>query len=187
MTRHAPASHRSRSVSSFHRLRLALLGLTALAACSADAAAGKTGFAGDDAGARQLVTELQKGTATFLPSLRPTADDLAALFDPSVRDAVREYVDKLYADIKPAAVGAKDGQSELILTGATSDDFRNKTAAAAEFPGGYQEHGSKFLPGVRWYRWQFVKPGETSGMAYDGLTYVRDHWVWIPKPWRAMR
>lgn len=186
MTRSSFASVPPRSAHPVARLRATLLCFTAVfAACSAKAA--PTGFAGDDAGARQLVAALQKGDATFLPSLRPTAKDLETLFDPAVRDAVGSYVETMYTEIKPAAVGAKEGQSEVILTAATSDDFRNKTAQAGEFPGGYQEHGDKFLPGARWYRWQFVKPGETSGMAFDGLTYVHDHWIWVPKPWRAMR
>jgi hypothetical protein len=160
----------------------------ALAACSGgDAKAAGADFPGDDAGARRLVAALQSGTASFLPLLRPTDAELAVLFEADATAAVRAYVDPLYTEIKPAAVGAKEGQSELILTPGTSDDFRAGTGAAAEFPGGYKEHGAKFRPGVRWYRWQFVKPGETSGMAYDGLAHVQGRWVWIPKPWRAMR
>ena len=42
----------------------------------------------------------------------------------------------------------------------------------------------KLKPGVVLYRWKFVKPGSTIGMAYDGLAHVNGHWVFIPKPWR---
>ena len=30
-----------------------------------------------------------------------------------------------------------------------------------------------------------VKPGETLGMAFDGLAFVNGHWRIFPKPWRA--
>jgi hypothetical protein len=36
-------------------------------------------------------------------------------------------------------------------------------------------------------RWKFVKPGETIGMAYDGLVFVNGHWAWFPKAWHALR
>ena len=50
-------------------------------------------------------------------------------------------------------------------------------------------------PGIRlplldphrvWARWKFVRPGEPSGMAYDGLVWVDDHWAWFPKPYRVL-
>jgi hypothetical protein len=42
-------------------------------------------------------------------------------------------------------------------------------------------------PGLTLYRFKFVKPGETVGMAYDGLVHVNGHWVMLPKPWAAAR
>ncbi len=187
MNRHPHVAHSRRFHFSCPRTWLALLVIVpALAGCSSEASGGVS-FPGTEAGARQLVSALQKGDATFLPLLRPVAADLDVLFEPGAIDAMRTYVDTMYGEIKPEAVGAKEGQSEVILTVGTSDDFRSKTGTAAEFPGGYQDHGERFKPGIRWYRWQFVKPGETSGMAFDGLVHVNGRWIWIPKPWRAMR
>ena len=31
-----------------------------------------------------------------------------------------------------------------------------------------------------------VLPGESLGMAFDGLVHVNGHWAWFPKPWRAL-
>ena len=36
-------------------------------------------------------------------------------------------------------------------------------------------------------RFKFVKQGETTGMAFDGLIYVNDRWVIMPKPWRVLK
>jgi hypothetical protein len=37
------------------------------------------------------------------------------------------------------------------------------------------------------YRWKFTKPGETLGMAFDGLYQINGRWVLMPKPWRITR
>jgi hypothetical protein len=54
------------------------------------------------------------------------------------------------------------------------------------FPGGYRAIAAKLNPNRIWVRWKFCRPGETAGMAYDGLVWVDDHWAWFPKPYRAL-
>ena len=35
-------------------------------------------------------------------------------------------------------------------------------------------------------RFKFVTKGQTAGLAFDGLIYVNNRWVLMPKPWRAL-
>jgi len=166
---------------------LACMALLALVISSCGSKASKADFPGTDEGAKQLTGELLKGNSSFLPSLRPTDADIEALFDASVVAPMKAYVAKTYAEISKAKIGGKDGQTELLFKIAKSEDFVAMNEAAKDFPGGYSSNGAMFKPGVTWYAWKFVKPGETTGMAFDGLTFVNQHWVWVPKPFRAMK
>ncbi len=147
----------------------------------------KANFAGTAEGGKELVTAVQKGNADFLPSLKPSEADIAALFDPSATAQISAYVAKTYEELAKAKIGGKEGQTELLFNTAQSDDFVAANEAAKAFPGGYTMNAAKFKPGITWYAWKYVKPGETLGMAFDGLTFVNNHWVWIPKPFRAFR
>jgi len=55
-----------------------------------------------------------------------------------------------------------------------------------EFPGGYRKLARWLNPHNVWVRWKYVRPGETSGLAYDGLVWCEDHWAWFPKPYRLL-
>ncbi len=85
--------------------------------------------------------------------------------------------------VKPNA-----GQTELLLWKATAEELKAWTGDAKDqFPGGYREIAKHLKPGVTWYRFKFVEPGSTSGMAYDGLVCVNGRWTIFPKPWRVLR
>ena len=74
----------------------------------------------------------------------------------------------------------------MLLYHVTTADLKKWTEAASrDFPGGYRTVASKFNDGITVYRFKFVKPGETLGMAYDGLVYVNGHWRIFPKPWQV--
>jgi hypothetical protein len=79
----------------------------------------------------------------------------------------------LFADLPASGLTAKDGQTaeQVIPTG--------------ELPGGYQQQAAHFSDKILVYGFQYVAPGESAGMAYDGLMLVEGKWVMIPKMWRA--
>ncbi len=121
--------------------------------------------------------------AALTKELRPTSDDYAKVF-------TADFARKLEASQKPLwdsapVIGPKDGQTEVTVAKATTEDFQKGTAAAKEFPGGYAKIGDKLQAGVTLFRFKFVKAGETIGMAFDGLAFVNGHWRIFPKPWRA--
>ncbi len=166
---------------------LACMALLGFVITSCGNKSSKADFPGTDEGAKQLTSELLKGNNSFLLSLRPTDADIEALFDASVVAPMKDYVAKIYAEISKAKIGAKDDETGVLVNIAKSEDFVAGNDAAKEFPGGYVSNGAKFKPGVTWYAWKFVKIREAVGTAFDGLTFVNKHWVWVPKPFRAMK
>jgi len=118
--------------------------------------------------------------------LQPHPEDYAKAFDASIADGVRRVYEPLWAgdQLDPRA---KTNQTDIRIWAATSDDLKVWNANARNFPGGYQEVGEHLVPGRIWLRWKFLEPGETLGMAFDGLVWMDDHWAWFPKPWRVTR
>jgi hypothetical protein len=42
-------------------------------------------------------------------------------------------------------------------------------------------------PGMTWVRFKCVEPGESPGMAYDGLVLLDGRWRLFPKPWQVLQ
>lgn len=144
---------------------------------------------GTPEGARALLaafTAPGANTTALSAALRPTAADYAAVF---TADAATK-AEQTYApawDAGQMHIAPKEGQTEVQLNSATTDQIKAGDPAAQEFPGGYAEIGAQLQPGVTLYRFKFVEPGKDLGMAFDGLAHVNGRWVIFPKPWRALR
>ena len=145
-------------------------------------------YPGTEDGAKALLAEFVKpgaDTATLTKALRPSKADYDAVFMPDLASKA----DTVYGpawDGGQMVIAPKPGQTQVLLSSATSDDLKSWTGGAAEFPGGWKEVGAQLKPGVTFYRFKFVEPGQELGMAYDGLAYVNGNWRIFPKPWRVM-
>jgi major membrane immunogen (membrane-anchored lipoprotein) len=117
-------------------------------------------------------------------SLKPTDADYAAYFDASVVDQAKTGYKDLWENTP--SFQPQEGQTELVLYQATTEEIKNLTGEGADFPGGYADVIDKIKPNQTIYRFKFVIPGETVGMSFDGLVYVNGHWVLFPKPWKAI-
>ena len=148
---------------------------------------GSVDFPAGPEGGKKVTEEILKSTdrAGFIAKLKPTKADLEALFDAGSIDAVTKYVEEAFSQV--GSLSLKPEQTEILFNAATTEDFAGETEAAQKFPGGYGRVAKKLKPGVTWYAWKYVKPGETLGMAFDGLAHVNGRWVWIPKPFRALK
>ena len=179
------------SISRAAALSLVLCAAFALApaACTnaGGGAAGAAGaYPGTREGAEKLLKALMKpgGDLELTKALQPKSEDYAAVFEGEVAKKEEDGYKELWAKIEPIA--AKDGQTELLLFSATSEELKSGADAAKEFPGGYAKVGPHLKPGFTWYRFKFVKPNKTSNMAFDGLVHVNGHWALFPKPWRNL-
>jgi len=156
-------------------------------AVSAEPAATVSAHPGTEEGARALLDEFLKpgaDYATLSKALRPNDADYAAMFDGPFADRAKAVYAPAW-DAGEMIIAPKEGQSELKIWGATTEDLRGWTGNAAEFPGGYKDVAANLKDGLTIYRFKFVAPGEDLGMAFDGLVYVNDHWTIFPKPWKV--
>jgi hypothetical protein len=145
-------------------------------------------YPGTEDGAKALLAEFAKpgaDTATLSKALRPTKADYDAVF----MSDLATKADAVYGpawDGGQMVIAPKAGQTQVLVSSATSDELKSWTGGAAEFPGGWKGVGAQLKPGVTFYRFKFVEPGQELGMAYDGLAHVNGNWRIFPKPWRVM-
>ncbi len=144
--------------------------------------------AGTADGAQALLGEFVKPGADLVAlskALRPTRADYEAVFTAELA-AKAETVYGQTWDSGQLVVAPKQGQTQVLLFSASSEELKTWTGGSAEFPGGWKNVGAQLKPGVRFYRFKFVVPGESLGMAYDGLAFVNGRWRIFPKPWRLI-
>jgi hypothetical protein len=153
-------------------------------------AAGAAGPPAADQEARALLQAFVKpgaDHAALSRRLRPTKADYEAVFSKDLAAKLQAMYDPAW-DQGVLVIKGKPGQSEVLVWGADSQDLQGWTAAASQrFPGGWKDVGAKVRPGQRLYAFKFVEPGQTLGMAFDGLCKVNGEWRIFPKPWRALR
>ena len=152
--------------------------------------------------AEQVQTELMRATSAagsllpLLPRLagsewealvetfRPRPGDCALAFLES--GPFEEMYDKVWSNI-PKRSGVAPDQTEVRAVAATTALLRDTNPISGAFPGGYARIAHLLAPDRVWVAWKYVRPGQTAGMAFDGLVQIGDRWVWFPHPWRAIR
>ena len=112
---------------------------------------------------------------------RPAPPDFAAAFSDGASEAEASYAG-VWTETPLPLPGP--GQTGLIVTAGTPEMLLASPVLRSAFPGSYAEVLPRMVPGHIWIRWKFVRPGATSGMAYDGLVWLGDRFRWFPKPWR---
>lgn len=122
--------------------------------------------------------------ASLSAALRPAADDYTALFADDFAEKARSMYDPVW-ESGELVIAPKEGQTELMIRGATTEELKGWNGNAAGFPDGYRGIAAKMNDGLTIYRFKFVAPGDELGMAFDGLVYVNGHWAIFPKPWRV--
>ncbi len=133
------------------------------------------------------------GDADFVQQLKPTQDDLEALFDPDLLDAAHHAIEQLYAN--PLAIQVPQ-DAELIVSACPAGLFRWPNMLSDKFPAGYRDMAGWMNPSRIWICWTqkqpnaSVTPGASVSphvsVSYDGLVWLDDHWCWLPKIFRAI-
>ncbi|HHL19974.1 MAG TPA: hypothetical protein ENJ52_00430 [Aliiroseovarius sp.] len=145
---------------------------------------------GSEADARALVAAFLAPDADAVAltrALRPTEADIRAVYTDPLATSMAAVYAQVWADPKNLTVAPKPGQSEMLLWWTTTDKLIAGDPVLGKFPGGYKDVLAFMRPGFPIVRFKFVKPGETTGYAFDGLVFVNDRWVLMPKPWRMLQ
>jgi hypothetical protein len=137
--------------------------------------------------ARALVARLaDEGTrsATVL-ALEPSAADYVAVYG----EGFGKHLESVYSaawkkhEIVPSPWGPD--QTEVQLSRGTAEDFKAWQGEARKFPRGYKRIAEFMQPGLVFYQFRFVKPGQGAGANWDGLVWVNGAWKLFPKPFKA--
>ena len=123
--------------------------------------------------------------ATLTKTLRPSKADYEAVLASDLA-AKAEAVYGPAWDGGQMVVAPKEGQTEVLVFSATSEELQSGAGGAERFPGGWKQVGPQLKPGVKFYAFKFVVPGRDLGMAFDGLAHVNGNWRIFPKPWRVL-
>ncbi|MCB1489323.1 MAG: hypothetical protein KDJ88_17940 [Bauldia sp.] len=117
-------------------------------------------------------------------SLKPSAEDVRAVYAEPLASALIKNYEQLF--VPGAAIRPKPEQTQLLSTFTTTGRLKARDPALGDFPGGYEDVLDYFVSDVPIGRFKFVEEGETLGLAFDGLIFVNDHWVFMPKPWQPL-
>ncbi|UYV39283.1 hypothetical protein N4R57_09900 [Rhodobacteraceae bacterium D3-12] len=143
--------------------------------------------ANSEAAARALLAQFMDpgaDRAALTQALIAKPHEIRAVYgEPLASKMIATYAKHLTPGV---SIGPKPGQSEILTWYATTGGLRSGSAALADFPGGYGDVRPYFIGDYPIVRFKFVEPGKTLGMAFDGLIFVGNRWVWMPKPWRAL-
>lgn len=136
--------------------------------------------------AEDIIRELDN--PLYTRQLKPTPEDLQKLFDPSIAEVMTPEVDRLYASAPTADPG--DGYDQVAITAANAGLLRWPNELSDKFPRGYRNIAGWLQPQWIWLTWRcHDQPGELlpkGGAHYDGLVWVENHWVWLPKAYRVV-
>ena len=123
-------------------------------------------------------------TGSVVFALRPREDDYAKVFVPAALDVARAAYESMWSEPLRLDVPAANTRLESWVAPAGMLAYDNELST--HFPGGYRHIAHLLDPRRAWVRWRYTRPGETSGMSFDGLVWCDDHWAWFPKPFRVL-
>jgi hypothetical protein len=121
----------------------------------------------------------------FVRRLHPRDEDYAKVFVGEAAARARNVYQALWEGglrwPRPSPA-----QTEIRSVAAPAGMFTWRNELSERFPGGYQGIADALDPHRVWLAWEYVEPGKPSGVSFDGLVWVDDHWVWFPKPYRYL-
>jgi hypothetical protein len=164
-------------------MRFVLLLLSVFAAVSAQAAGPNLEAEGKALLLKFLDPKADRAALTM--QLKPSDFDVKAVYGEPLGSKLAEAYGRQF--VPGVAIGPNEGQTELLYTYTTTGQIKAGAPVANEFPGGYTKVAEYIVKDVPIVRFKFVKPGETMGMAFDGLIHVNGRWVLMPKPWNALK
>ncbi len=117
-------------------------------------------------------------------ALQPRDEDYDLVFQPDVAPIARAG----YADLwsRPPILPIAVDQTALRLAVCYAEELVGYTGRAQTFPRGYQSIATHLVPGRIWCAWEYLRPGASDGLSFDGLVVLDERFAWFPKPWRIL-
>ena len=119
----------------------------------------------------------------FVAALKPSLDDCKLLFDERMAEAACVAAGQWYEPGFRLHRISRD--AEITVTAAPAGLLRWSNELSEKFPGGYRDIAGWMSPKSLWLTWKIQEP-KGSSVRYDGLAWLGDRWVWLPKIYRAL-
>jgi hypothetical protein len=123
-------------------------------------------------------------TGEVLESLRPLDEDYAKVFLPQAVETARAGFGRVWRE-RPD-LDLPGAGFEVLVFVAPAGMLQDDNELSRHFPGGYRSIAGLLNSSRIWVAWKYVRPGESSGVAYDGLVWCDERWIWLPKPHRVL-
>jgi hypothetical protein len=124
-------------------------------------------------------------TGEAIKLLRPRDDDYEKVFSGAAVELARRFYEKLWSEPMDLAYPAP-AQTQLRCFACPAGLLDQENELSRTFPEAYRHIARWLNPHRVWVAWKYTAPGQTSGLAYNGLVWCDDHWAWYPKPNRAL-
>jgi len=138
--------------------------------------------------ARKLLTQFLAPNADYIgltQKLMPGRMEYQAYFGQAAAGRAAEFYDG-YWQSGQIVIRPRAGQTELTLLVLDLADLKAGKPLPAGFPPEYDKLRDKLRGAKAVYAFKFVKPGESTGIAWDGLARLGGRWVFFPLPWKAL-
>jgi hypothetical protein len=145
---------------------------------------GEPAVAGDGRALLQRFFDAAEDHGALTLSLKPSPEDVRAVYAEPLASALIDAYDGMF--VPGAVIEPKPEHKQLLTTFTTTGRLKAGDPVLDDFPGGYRDVLRYIVADVPIGRFKFVKPGATLGLAFDGLIFVNDRWVFMPKPWRGL-
>lgn len=131
----------------------------------------------------KVISELADSSLT--PYLCPSEADCEKLFDAALAKPMARQAKALYR--KPPVAAPGSDYPELKVAAIQAGLLRWPNELSERFPRGYRDVAGWLKPDRIWLSWRYQASGDVSrAIRYDGLVWLDDHWVWLPKVYRLM-
>lgn len=131
--------------------------------------------------AEPVIRELNNPITTA--ALKPTRDDLIKLFDPALVDALIPEIEDAFR--RPLLANPGIDYPNLTVSAVNGGLLRWSNEFSRKFPQGYRNISGWMQPQHIWLSWSWHN-NEGGAVNYDGLVWVNQRWVWIPKVFRMV-
>jgi hypothetical protein len=131
-----------------------------------------------------LLAALPGATSDEMLGLQPSEEDCRAVFAGDVGLAAFQEYDELWR--KPPTISPGAERNQLQVRACPASLFASENQFSNAFPAGYRGVAPYLQPDRVWLAWKYCAPGSSTGLAFDGLVHVGDHWVWFPKVYHVV-
>jgi hypothetical protein len=144
---------------------------------------------GTTEGAKAVIESLRtaKDGKAATMALKPSSADYKAVFADDVASLMEKQYEEAWSGADAVITPSEPAETDVILFKATTEELRDGANDASKFANGWKRISGKLRLGVVWYGWKFVKKGQTTGTAFEGLVFVNGHWAIFPRPWKRLK